>query len=102
MCPPLWLATGELMAAMVTTDVAGLLPGVTNDGEKEQLSDAGKPPHVSATALLKASDRGATVSTRVPVLPDEIVSEDGAAPKVKPLVFVPPPQLRAKLTAPDI
>jgi hypothetical protein len=66
---------------IVSADVAGFAPGVTSDGENEQLHPLGSPPHDNATTLLKAPCSGVAVTVRLPDCPD-ISNDEGVVLKL--------------------
>lgn len=72
------------------TELAPLVPGVTAAGLNEQLSPVGRPEQVRATELLNDPDLGATLTLKLPKLPELMVTEDGLAPIVNP-AFDPEP-----------
>lgn len=71
-------------------ELALLAPGVMVTGEKEQLSELGRPVQESAMELLKAPDCGVAVIVSVADCPDTRVSFAGDASKVTGLGAVPP------------
>lgn len=52
----LWLAASDLAETTVSTEVAVCSPGITADGENEQLSETGNPAQVSATSASNEPD----------------------------------------------
>jgi hypothetical protein len=70
--------------------MALLAPGVMVTGEKEQLSELGRPAQESAMASLKAPDCGVAVTVSVADWPEAIVSFPGEASKVTGLGPLPP------------
>ena len=71
-------------------EAALLAPGVIVMGEKEQLSELGRPAQESVMALLKAPDCGVAVTVTVADWPEASVSAAGDASKVTRLVPPPP------------
>jgi hypothetical protein len=70
-------------------ETALLAPGVIVTGEKEQLSELGRPAQESVMALLKAPDCGVAVTVSAADWPEASVSAAGEASKVT--VLLPPP-----------
>jgi hypothetical protein len=68
-------------------ETALFAPGVIVMGEKEQLSELGRPAQESVMALLKAPDCGVAVTVSVADWPEASDSAVGDASKVT----VPPP-----------
>jgi hypothetical protein len=66
---------------IVSADVAGFAPGVTSDGENEQLHPLGRPEQDNDTALLKAPCSGVAVTVRFPDCP-EISNDEGEVLKL--------------------
>lgn len=67
---------------IVSADVTGFAPGVTSDGENEQLHPLGSPVQDNATALLKAPCCGVAVTVRFPDCPPGIVNDEGEVLKL--------------------
>jgi hypothetical protein len=91
------------MAVTVRMELAVPAPGVTDAGANEHFKLLGSPEHVSAIALLKEPDCGATLTVREPDAPEAMVIAEGVAPRVNP--ELPPvvlSQVRAALTTGEI
>jgi hypothetical protein len=91
------------VALTVRTELAVPAPGVTDPGAKEHFKLPGSPEQVSAIALLKDPDCGATLTVSAPAPPGGMVIEDGEVPRVN--AEPPPldaPQVSVALTAGEI
>jgi hypothetical protein len=91
------------VAVTVRTELAVPAPGVTDPGANEHFKLLGSPEQVSAIALLKEPDCGATLTVSEPDAPKAMVIAEGVAPRMNPeLPPVELSQVRVALTAGEI